>query len=232
MPSGLKWAACNVGAANPWDYGDYFAWGETVGYGKSDLSNAHNYAYSNTYVKTYYAWNTYKWCNGTTENTLTKYNINNYYGSVVDNKTVLNLEDDAARANMGSFWRMPTWDEQQELLNNCYWEWTDDYNGKGVKGYVVYKVKNTSDKGEKKYKGKTVTLVGSYSLADAHIFLPAAGGLNENEFHNIGSDGLYWSSLLNEGSPNHVYYMRLNSDYVDRYDSGRYEGHSVRAVVE
>ena len=29
LPSGLKWATCNVGASSPEDYGDYFAWGET-----------------------------------------------------------------------------------------------------------------------------------------------------------------------------------------------------------
>ena len=117
LPSGLKWATCNVGAANPWDYGDYFAWGETVGYGKSDPSNAHNQSYTGgSTVKTYYGWDTYKYCSGTNSNTLTKYSYDSDYG-VVDNKDTLDLSDDAARVNMGGSWRMPTTAEQQELLN-------------------------------------------------------------------------------------------------------------------
>ncbi|MBR6310757.1 MAG: hypothetical protein IKR52_06110, partial [Paludibacteraceae bacterium] len=171
LPSGLKWATSNVGAANPWDYGDYFAWGETVGYGKSDPSNAHNQSYTGgSAVKTYYYWDTYKYCSGTSDNTLTKYNYNSSFGSVVDYKYTLDLSDDAARVNMGGSWRMPTIGEQYELLHNCYWEWTDSYSGKGVDGYIVYKVKNASDKGKLKPANGSVTSVGSYSLADPHIF--------------------------------------------------------------
>ena len=50
LPSGTLWATCNIGAYCPEDYGDYFAWGETLGYldGKSVFN-----------------WITYKWCNGT-----------------------------------------------------------------------------------------------------------------------------------------------------------------------
>ena len=78
LPSGTKWATCNVGATKPEEYGNYYAWGETE-------------------TKTTYNWSTYKWCNGSAE-TQTKYCTNSDYGTV-DNKTVLDLEDDAARAN-------------------------------------------------------------------------------------------------------------------------------------
>ncbi|MCQ2319676.1 MAG: hypothetical protein MJZ90_12290 [Bacteroidales bacterium] len=96
LPSGLLWATCNVGADSPEDYGDYFAWGETE-------------------TKSDYDWDTYKWCNGS-YNTLTKYNTKSSYGTV-DNKTTLELSDDAARANWGGSWRMPTEAEFQELIN-------------------------------------------------------------------------------------------------------------------
>ena len=137
LPSGLKWATCNVGAANPWEYGDYFAWGETVPYGKEDRSNVNNYNYNAeqgtaTNVKTYYGWETYKYCNGTSYSglckfgilpipltTITKYNADIEFG-VVDNKNVLDLEDDAAHVNMGGRWRMPTKEEAEELMNNSY----------------------------------------------------------------------------------------------------------------
>ena len=234
LPSGIRWATCNVGAENPWDYGDYFAWGETVGYGKSDPSNAHNYAYRNTYVKTYYDWVTYKYCNGTSGSTLTKYNTKSNYGSVVDRKTTLDLSDDAARVNMGGSWRMPTTAEQQELIGNCYWEWTDSYNGKGVKGYIVYKVKEASDKGKVKYRSGSVTTVGSYSLSDAHIFLPAAGYRDKSDLKSAGYYGGYWSSSLSDdiGFPNNAYYLNFNTSYLFWDYYYRYYGLSVRGVVE
>ena len=235
LPSGLKWATCNVGAANPWDYGDYFAWGETVGYGKSDPSNAHNYAYTGntSYLKIYYDCATYKWCSGTSRGTLTKYNTKSNYGSVVDNKTTLDLSDDAAAVNMGGSWRMPTYDEQKELKANCYWEWTDNYSGKGVAGYIVYKVKDASDKGKTKDSDNSVTTVGSYSLSDTHIFLPAAG-------HRYGSGlsdavgGYYWSSSLDDMYPSNAVCLYFSSyDFDLHLDSnGRDIGQSVRAVFE
>ena len=237
LPSGLKWATCNVGAANPWDYGDYFAWGETVGYGKNDPSNANNQSCTGgSTVKTGYSWCTYKYCSGTSFNTLTKYSTNTsgIYGSVVDNKTTLDLADDAAAVNMGGSWRMPTIEEQQELKANCYWEWTDSYNGKGVAGYIVYKVKNASDKGEVKPTSGSVTTVGSYSLADPHIFLPAAGYRYGSGLSGAGGNGNYWSSSLYDygSDPNYAYSLIFSSDRVGWDGSYRYYGPSVRAVVE
>ncbi len=242
LPSGLKWATSNVGAANPWDYGDYFAWGETVGYGKSDPSNAHNQSYTGgSTVKTYYYWDTYKYCSGASYNTLTKYSDSSSYGSVVDYKYTLDLSDDAARVNMGGSWRMPTIGEQQELLNNCYWEWTDSYSGKGVNGYIVYKVKSASDKGKVKPTSGSVTTVGSYSLADPHIFLPAAGFRYRSDLRNAGCCGFYWSSSLffddddddDDGRPAGACCLYFSSGRVNSsYNDDRYCGQFVRAVVE
>ncbi len=127
LPSGTLWATCNVGAKNPWDYGDYFAWGETK-------------------PKDDYSWSTYKYANGWYDKLkLTKYCNNSSYGNdgYTDNLTVLQPEDDAATVNMGSNWRMPTQAELQELYDNCDWEWTSYYNG-GVSGYIV-KSRNTSN---------------------------------------------------------------------------------------
>ena len=90
----VKWATCNVGASKPEEYGDYFAWGETQ-------------------PKSNYDWNTYKWCNGSND-TQTKYNTKSNYGTV-DNKTTLDLSDDAACANWGGNWRMP----QRQSKTRC-----------------------------------------------------------------------------------------------------------------
>lgn len=108
----VKWATCNVGAAKPEEYGDYYAWGETE-------------------TKTTYDWSTYKWCNGSSFS-FTKYGSEDY-------KTVLDPEDDVAHVKWGGSWRMPTKAEQDELLNSCTWTWYSSGNTEfnGVAGYKV-----------------------------------------------------------------------------------------------
>ena len=96
----VKWATLNIGAGDPSDCGDYYAWGETE-------------------TKSDYSWSTYKWCNGS-YNTLTKYNSNGSYGTV-DNKTSLDPVDDVAHVKWGGNWRMPTNAEIDELRTNCTW---------------------------------------------------------------------------------------------------------------
>ena len=100
LPSGTKWASRNVGAGSPTDYGSYFAWGETT-------------------PKESYNWANYKHYNWTGRS-LTKYCTSSSYGTV-DNKTTLDLEDDAAHANWGGDWRMPTHEESTELIDKCQW---------------------------------------------------------------------------------------------------------------
>ena len=115
LPSGTLWATCNVGASVPEQYGDYFAWGETT-------------------PKEYYDFSTYKWCNGTW-NSLTKYCSDSFWGTV-DNKRELDSEDDAASANWGSSWRMPSADQMKELCRSCTWQWIqrNGVNGQQVTG--------------------------------------------------------------------------------------------------
>ena len=116
LPSGTLWATCNVGANEPEEYGDYFAWGETE-------------------PKDYYDWDTYKWCNGS-ENTMTKYCTNSKYGynGFVDNKTELDPEDDAAYVNWGPAWRMPSDEQIVEMAYNCSWQWTQRNGVNGQQG--------------------------------------------------------------------------------------------------
>jgi hypothetical protein len=185
LPSGLKWATCNVGATTPEEYGDYFAWGEV----ESEET---------------YNWSTYKY--GTDYDQLTKYCSDSYYGKddFTDNKTVLDPEDDAATANWGGAWRMPTKAEQDELLNNCTWTWTTQ---NGVNGYKV-----TGPNGNS-------------------IFLPAAGFMYDGTLGDAGSGGIYWSSSLYIGDPSYAYgVVYFNSDNVDSDYSPRYFGQSVRPV--
>lgn len=182
----VKWATCNVGATKSEDYGDYFAWGETQ-------------------PKSTYNWSTYKWCNDSSY-TLTKYCTNSDYGTY-DGKSTLELADDAARANWGGSWRMPTQEERDELRDNCTWEWTSQ---NGVEGYKV-----TSKK-----KGYTKN----------SIFLPAAGFRGGSDLYHAGGYGYYWSSLLYTDYPNHAYYLYFTSSGVGWDRLHRYCGRSVRPV--
>lgn len=126
LPSGLKWAKCNVGAENETDYGDYFMWG-SVTPNTADECN----------------WVSYKYCNGS-YNTLTKYNTSTLYGVNPDNITTLESVDDAATQIIGGDWRMPTEFEIQELFDNTDSEWVEDFNGTGVNGMKFTSKADTS----------------------------------------------------------------------------------------
>ena len=106
LPSGTKWATCNVGADSPVAYGDYFAWGEIT-------------------PKETYDWSNYLWCNGE-ESTITKYsdNPNEGYNGFTDNLRTLLPEDDAATTNWDANWRTPTYNEMSELRTKSTVTWT------------------------------------------------------------------------------------------------------------
>ena len=185
LPSGTLWATCNVGANAPEDYGDYIAWGETQ-------------------PKETYTWENYQYSNGS-ENTLTKYCYDASYGynGFTDNLTTLQPEDDAATANWGSDWRMPTKAEWQELYNNTTVTWTTQ---NGVNGRLF-----TASNGNT-------------------LFLPAAGYRGSSSLYYAGSGGYYWSSSLYTGNPILAWYLYFSSDGSDVYGGYRDYGRSVRAV--
>ena len=181
----VKWATCNVGATSPEGYGDYFAWGETK-------------------PKAKYNWSTYKWCEGSYD-TQTKYCTSSSYGTV-DIKTILELSDDAANANWGGDWRMPTKAEQDELRTQCTWTWTTK---NGVNGYKVTSKTNGNS-----------------------IFLPAAGNRSGSVLSSAGSSGYYWSSSLNYVDSDYACGLYFNWYDVDwGYGSYRNDGLSVRPVL-
>ena len=96
LASGLLWAKCNLGTTDPTQLGDYYAWGET------------------STKKKYYSDN-YKHFKIDGGIKVLKYNEK-------DGKTVLDLNDDAARANIGAGYRIPTKEDWEELLEDCKWE--------------------------------------------------------------------------------------------------------------
>ena len=196
LPSGLKWATMNVGASKPEECGDYYAWGETEP--KSD-----------------YSWATYKfrisgdgsWDGHKSNITFSKYcnQSSNWESSEpMDNKTVLDLEDDAAHVNWGGSWRMPTYEEYVELLANCTWTRSTQ---NGVNGLLVSGPNGNS------------------------IFFPAAGSIDDSELHGVGSWCYFWSSSLYTERPSCAWYVDFTSD-SGRGPIGRNRGYSVRPVIE
>lgn len=205
LPSGLKWATCNVGANSSEEYGDYFAWGETEP--KDDYSY-YNYKHGSG-----------EYC------IFTKYTIEEEYScNGIDNKYILDPEDDAAYVNWGPGWRMPTEGDLRELYDKCGWEVTTK------NGICGYRVTGPNDK---------------------TIFLPAAGWKrNEVSLSRVRNDKspasrrylkgeensiydfFYWSSCLRD------YYSASSWSYEDEEGRGvcindwpRYIGMPVRPVV-
>lgn len=131
LPSGTKWAACNVGASLPADKGDIFAWGEPY-----------------TRPDTEYSWRTYKYCNSALN--ITKYYLaQDEHGmtGIADGLYMLDRWDDAASVKMNTYyhaWHMPTEKQIEELINNCKWEWTTriDSDGNEVEGYLIISLLN------------------------------------------------------------------------------------------
>lgn len=237
----VKWATCNVGANSPEEFGKYYAWGETSAYGEApnaypaDFEGEKNPGYTSLETKTDYQHTTYKYSLGKTYS-YTKYCHNQYYGEVVDDKRVIEPEDDAACVNWGSGWRMPTHDEQLELLENCYWVYVESYNDVEVKGYMVYKVKDARDKGGKTDNQNTHVPFASYSISDPHIFLPIAGERSKSYLGSKGdgfvntTEGWYWSSTIYPSGPNWAYYLYFSATGSRWSTYEREIGMTIRAV--
>ena len=180
----VKWASWNIGATKPEGYGGHYAWGETE-------------------VKDNYNWSTYKWSGGSRD-MMTKYCTDSSYGTV-DNKTVLDPEDDIAHVKWNEGWRMPTLDEFKELQDNCFWEWSS------INGVDGYKITGPN--------GNT-------------IFLPAVGYRNGTKVYYRSSRGYYWLGTLSESYNGYAYRLYFGSDGYAWGSGYRYYGHAVRPVTE
>ena len=174
----VKWATCNVGANSPEEYGDYFAWGETSTKETYDYDNCPTYGLSISELQSQ---------------------------GYIDSEGNLTSQYDAATANWGGDWRMPTDDELNELRNRCTWTWTTQ---NGVNGYNVE------------------------GPSGASIFLPAAGDRFGSSLLYAGSSGYYWSSTPSEGNDLSADILRFYSGSHDMSGYARFEGHSVRSILE
>lgn len=175
----VNWGNCNIGAVTPEEYGNYYAWGEIT-------------------PKNYYLWDNYKWYQ---DNLITKYCADKTQG-VNDKVFQLKMEDDAAYCELGDGWRMPTYEEFDELLKNCTWQW------KKINGISGYRITATNGNS---------------------IFLPAAGIFNEAQDRK-GTGGSYWTNTLVESDSKYAYGVNFyeNKIYLNQYD--RSCGRCIRPV--
>lgn len=181
----VKWATCNIGANDyPTRTGGYYAYGETK-------------------TKNNYTWDTYQHGKGSSQ--IYKYNNDRRLGTV-DNKTTLDLVDDAARQNWGGNWRIPTKYEIEELITKCNWQWTT------VGGTYGYKV--------------TSTVNANY------IFLPGCSYKSFSSRADNSPYGNYMSSTLSQDNLN-MYKLGFNPGGKPLCNTySRVFGYTIRPVYK
>jgi len=188
LPSGTLWAKCNVGAETETDYGQYFQWGDTQGYTADQVGTGDG---QKPFLETDYKW----WESGIGN---TKYNS-------TDGKTVLDIEDDAAHINMGGEWRIPTFDDFSELINETTQEIT------------------TKD-------GRIGMLFISKSNSNNTMFVPLGGYVINGELTDIDVYCNLSSSEID--SRNNLNYFFYGGDgELGMVAEMRWFGYSIRGVV-
>ncbi|MBR5843183.1 MAG: hypothetical protein IKY75_01195 [Bacteroidaceae bacterium] len=177
----VKWASCNVGADTPEEYGDFFSWG--------DIETKPSYTGDScrTYERAVYRGGKYS-----------------PYKKGID-EICTDAEYDAARANWGGAWHMPTKAHMDELVSRCSWEWVELGE---VKGYKV-----TGPSGNS-------------------IFLPAAGWLYGSSHTNVGVVGAYWCSTPIMAGNKEAYRLLFANGEILVQGYNRYCGFTVRPVCE
>lgn len=192
LPSKTLWSTMNVGASKPSGYGLYFQWGDTQGYTFDQVGLKKKFSLD---------WSDYKWYSGKEDEygdaTFTKYNTPG---------ASLELEDDAAHANMGGSWHMPTPNQCQELIDNTTSTWTTQ---DGVNGILFISKTDTSKS----------------------IFIPAAGDAWDGSVGNIGSIGRVWSSMLSSSDVDDGQSLSFLSGGACLCGAYRCDGFSVRGVL-
>lgn len=262
LPSGLKWAKCNIGATSETDYGLYFQWGATEGYTAEQIENGEKvFNFGTTPYQT----------NKSADTSTNAIKFTKYLGSTSSRfkdpsatdgdaeKTVLDPIDDAAVQRLGNGKRMPTSTEYQTLKDNTYWQWVDSDTDVVVKvinddgtieaktvqypaGYFVYKVKDDAHKGQMNtadisalydYNYHPAVEASPEKEADTHIFFPAGGYAENSILNGRGSYGSYWSSSLYTSSPDNCYYLYFHLGRISPQNNfARYFGRCVRPVSE
>ena len=216
LPSNLKWAKCNIGAANEEEAGLYFQWGDTQGYTAEQVGDGEGLKI--------FSWLNYKFSIDGSSFNFSKYNAS-------DSKTVLDPEDDAAHVNMGGNWRMPTFEEYKELCLN-----TDIYlvptEGEEIQGTAQEQGGSVRINWVPQAEG-TLKGIKFYKKGDkqTYMFVPAAGRVRGGSFEEVGEQGHLWSSSLYSSNDTIGSGFDFRADYGFIGGSSRFYGVPVRGVL-
>jgi len=200
LPSGTKWATCNVGASSPSDYGNYYAWGETStkkeyslgtlkyhvvvkGKDKGKDKDKGKYGLFSKYVPS---------------------DKSDYWpgSDNPDNKTRLDLSDDAAHTNWGGKWRTPTKSQWEELKAMCTWSWT--WRGCKITGP----------------NGQSIALPAAGFRGDKDVLNEGFSGTYWSSSLNTDYPQSAYCTCFNSGG------------FIDNDDDWREMGNSIRPVTE
>ncbi len=186
-------------------------WGKTNLGAETNFDNGNYYAWGETTGydngKTNFSWSNYKYSKGT-GTSLLKYCSKDSYGNngFTDNLIELQGSDDPSTRFYGYDISIPTKEQWEELMNWCVW--TYDYVSKG---FIVR---------------------GKYGLWQKNsIFLPAAGYRQGTNLYDKGTEGYYWSSTLDENSPDDAWFLYFGNGKRENFDYYRCYGRSIRPVL-
>ena len=189
LSSGLLWATCNVGATMPEEYGEYYAWGETVS-------------------KSKYMSETYKFADES-----------NHY-LCTESPSVLPPNYDVASVCWSGEWRMPTFEEFNELANDCKWEWVT------LNGHNGYKITGSN--------GNSIFLPAAGSR-EMYAYVGCGGSFEYADDDYAGVKGKYWSSTINCIDNTRACALSFDSSFYKIQNRGggefRYIGYTIRPVI-
>lgn len=188
----IKWAPVNLGASSVTERGSLFRWGEISPQDNYSSSNYKWYDYDSQ-VYTQYTNVSRRALNGTPDNIVNLYSW-----------------DDAAKMNWGCNWRMPSWEEIQELINNCEWTpvWKPNYGG--LLQYMLVTGPN----------GNSITLPADGS--GTAYYLSCELEPKQTSYDNSSSRALSFYPREDENC----------IDYLGAYKCSRFLGASVRPVYD
>lgn len=221
----VLWSTCNLGAKTKTDIGKYYAWAEKKGRGDRYDDNYVNQHHHNSYIKDIYDWYSYFDYSGLDQYgyaSCGKYHYDFYHDYNFFS------EDDAASIELGDNWRIPTYVEFKELIDNCVKTPTNITldNGVRVYGYTFYSNKT-----------------------DNSIFLPITGYVDGSKIYKtdvynpaIQSEGFYWTSTMSSAiySEYKAFCMTFGNSYYIGYNGSeeypkitlqdKYLGYALRPV--
>ena len=222
----ILWASFNLGASKEYEYGDYYAWGETSTY----YETLEPLVWRKRNGKTQgYNWGSYLYCNGGDYRKITKYcpdtqGAAQYWDKQsfpegADGRMVLLPSDDVAHKKLGGFWRMPTKEEWEALVDICYQTIRGD-----TSDYIWEdRVYATDENGNRVKNSKGVDILGYRIICKktgGSLFFPCGGMFVSDNVPSVyyGDYSLFWSSSV---------YLAPNGAYAAGFGKQIYAGGTV-----